>query len=448
MTEPPDPTPGPPNPGGSTAPRWAFWRRPESVFGNRDYLVLLTGQTISGVGSTMGTFVFPLVALQITGSTVQAGLVGTAAGLAQWLLGLPAGALVDRWHRRHVILASEGAGALLFGSLVVASATGHLTLAHLMIVAFGVTAGSCFFGPAENAALPLVVGVTQLPTALAANQARSAAAGLVGAPAGGALRAVGRAFPFIAATITYSVSWFALLFLRTPLPGPPRGSAKPHLPREIKEGLAFVWANPFMRIVLINAAIINLGVNGLFLVVNLHLYQTGVAPAAIGAIDTIAGIAAIVGSTLTGTVMKRVRPGVIAIVTFWGWVLACLPIPLTHNVVLVGACIGFGMLINPVGNAVLMAYRTAITPDRLQGRSMSAIMVVAQAAAPIAPILGGWLLAHEGHYVAMYGFVALLVIAAIIVSVSKAVRAVPMASEWGKLKPAENDGDMSPSDVS
>jgi len=110
------------------------------VFANRDYLILLIGQTISGTGASMGMFVFPLVALQITGSTVQAGLVGTAAGLAQWLLGLPAGALVDRWPRRRVMLASEGTGAVLFGSLVVASALGHLTLAHLLVVAFGVRA--------------------------------------------------------------------------------------------------------------------------------------------------------------------------------------------------------------------------------------------------------------------------------------------------------------------
>jgi len=422
--------------------------RPGSIFGNRDYLILLTGQTISGTGASMGMFVFPLVALQITGSTVQAGLVGTAGGLAMWLLGLPAGALVDRWPRRRVMLASEGAGAVAFGSLVVASAVGGVTLAHLLVVAFAVTTASLFFGPAENAALPMVVTPVQLPTAIAANQARGAAAGLVGSPAGGALLAVGRAFPFIAAAVGYGLSWILLLFIRTPLPAPPRTRAAPHLAREIREGLAFVWSNPFLRVVLINAAIINLGVSGLFLVVNLHLYQIGVAPAAIGAVDAIAGLAAIAGSTLTGWAMKHVRPGFLAIVVFWGWAIACIPIPLTDNVVVIGGCLAIGMGINPVGNALLMAYRMTITPNRLQGRSMSAIMFVAQASAPIAPIAGGWLLAHEGHYVAMYGFVALLVIAAVIVTVSKAVRDVPMASEWGNFKPVENDVDMTPTDVS
>ena len=413
----------------------------DSLLRNRDYLLLLTGQTVSGVGVSMGMFVFPLVALQITGSTIQAGLVGTAAGLAQWLLSLPAGALVDRWPRRAVMLASEGIGAVLFATLVLAASAGRLTLAHLMVVAFGVTASGLFFAPAENAALPLVVPATKLPAALGANQARQAAAGLIGGPAGGALLQVGRAFPFVVGAVTYALSFVLLLFIRTPLPAPPR-PPEPHLLREIKEGLVFVWSNAFLRVVLICAAIINLGANGLFLVVNLYLFQRGVPPAAIGLIDTIAGVAAITGSLLTGTVMKRVRPGMLAIAVFWVWAAVCVPIPFTDSVLVIGGLIAIGMLINPIGNAALMAYRAAITPDRLQGRSMSAIMFVAMAATPIAPLLGGWLLAHESHYVAMYLFVALLFVAATIVTLSKAVREVPMASEWGDLRPDDAAPDL------
>ena len=64
------------------------------------------------------------------------------------------------------------------------------------------------------------------------------------------------------------------------------------------------------------------------------------------------------------------------------------------------------------------------------------------AATPIAPLLGGWLLAHESHYVAMYIFVALLFVAATIVTLSRAVREVPMASEWGHLRPDDADPDL------
>jgi MFS family permease len=87
---------------------------------NGDYLRLLSGQSISSLGSAMSTFVFTLLAMAITGSPVQAGLVGTAAALGGTLAGLPAGALVDRVSRRKVLLACGSAGTVMFGSVAAA----------------------------------------------------------------------------------------------------------------------------------------------------------------------------------------------------------------------------------------------------------------------------------------------------------------------------------------
>lgn len=419
---PADPAAGTPTGPRSTAVP-PLWR-------NRDYLALLSGQTVSGVGISMSMFVFPLVVLAITGSTVKAGLAGMVVGLAEWIFTLPAGALVDRWHRKKVMTASEGIRALLFGSLAVAALLGHLTLWHLLVVAFAGTAVGVFFAPAETAALPRVVEARQLPTAMANNQARYAIAGLVGSPVGGALLQVSRAFPFVVTALTYAASWVSLLFVRVDLSAPPRPEHKPRLLADIREGLAFVWRHTFTRVVLIMAMLINLALNGLLLVVNLHLYQLGTPPAAIGAIDTIAGIAAVVGSLLAGRAMRRFRLGTIVIAVFWVFVLVSAPIPLTDNVFVIGGLIGIGMLVNPIGNSALMAYRVAITPDRLQGRSMSALAFLSMAITPLAPVLGGWLLGHVNHYVAMYAFVALVAVTAVMVSASATVRAVPRSSEW------------------
>jgi predicted MFS family arabinose efflux permease len=171
------------------------------------------------------------------------------------------------------------------------------------------------------------------------------------------------------------------------------------------------------------------------LVVNLHLFQVGVAPAAIGLIDTVAGVCAIVGSLLAGRIIQRVRLGTIVMVVLWAFAIVCIPIPLTDSPIIIGGLLGLAMLVNPLANAGLMSYKVAITPDRLQGRSQSAIVFLIMVMVPIAPAMGGYLLGHFGHFPAMYVFVVLVVVAAVLASFAKAVRSVPDSSEWASLNP-------------
>src|SRR4051812_16027664 len=117
---------------------------------NGDYLKLLTGQTVSSIGSAMSSFVFTLLGLAITGSPVQAGLVGTAAAVGSLAAALPGGALADRWSRRRILVGYSFVGSALFGSVAVASWLGHLTLPHLMLVGLVNGAGYALFMPAET----------------------------------------------------------------------------------------------------------------------------------------------------------------------------------------------------------------------------------------------------------------------------------------------------------
>ena len=72
----------------------------QSLWHNRDYLLLWGGQTISSLGTNVSQIVFPLLVLSLTGSAFQAGLAGALRLLPYLLIGLPAGALVDRWDRK------------------------------------------------------------------------------------------------------------------------------------------------------------------------------------------------------------------------------------------------------------------------------------------------------------------------------------------------------------
>ena len=154
---------------------------------NRDFMLLWSGQVASTVGTRVSGVAFPLLVLSLTGSPVQAGLVGFAQTLAFPILFPFAGVIVDRVDRKRLLLLSDGARALAFTTLVVALALDSVTLGHILVVAFLEGTFFVFFRLAETAALPQVVPKEQLQPAVAQNQARDQGAELVGAPLGGFL---------------------------------------------------------------------------------------------------------------------------------------------------------------------------------------------------------------------------------------------------------------------
>ncbi|HKN54654.1 MAG TPA: MFS transporter, partial [Amycolatopsis sp.] len=77
---------------------------PEKLSRNRDYRFLWGGQVVSETGFSTTMIAFPLLVLGLTGSAAQSGLVLGAVAVAQLVAGLPAGALVDRWNRKRIML--------------------------------------------------------------------------------------------------------------------------------------------------------------------------------------------------------------------------------------------------------------------------------------------------------------------------------------------------------
>src|SRR5947208_3262427 len=160
------------------------------------------GEGSSRLGFQVALVAYPLLVLALTGSAAKAGLVGFARALPWLLFSLPAGALIDRLNRKHVMVFSDLAAFIALLSIPVAVSMGELSLAQIVIVAF--VEGGClvFFGIAETAALRSVVPTEQLSDAVAANDARAYAARVAGTPLGGALFGLSRALPFLADAVS------------------------------------------------------------------------------------------------------------------------------------------------------------------------------------------------------------------------------------------------------
>jgi MFS family permease len=397
---------------------------------NHDFTVLWVGQTISELGSRVSMFVFPLLAWQLTHSTLAA-----AAVEALHLLGLcgallPAGVLADRRDRRRLMRLASGSGLVLYGSLVAAGLLGTLTIPHLAVVALLTGVGAGVFSPAETSAVRTVVPNEDLATALSQVQARQHVAGLLGGPVGGVLYGVTRWLPFAADTVSFAVSWVLLGRIRTDLSPAPAEGPRPRAREEIREGLAFTMTRPFFRTLMIWAALVNLTVNALFFVAILRLIRAGFHPAEIGLVETAAGIAGIVGAIAAPRLIDRFATGRLTVLIAWSLVPLTVPMVLWNHPAVVAASMAAGLFLNPAGNAGIGAYRVAQTPGRLQGRVASASQFLSMSVMPLSPVVGGALLAAVGGPAAIAGLGVLTALAALVVTCSRTVRSVPRPAVW------------------
>jgi MFS family permease len=395
---------------------------------NHDFTVLWIGQTISELGNQMSLFVFPVVAWQISHSAIATALAASSAIAGNVLALLPGGVIADRFDGRKVMRWSSAIGALAFASLVVAGVTGHLTIAHL--VAVGVIGGACAgtFAPTETAAIRSVVAEDELPTALSQNQARESVASLAGAPLGGLLLAITRWLPFVADALSYAVSWALLGRLRTDLK--PVDREQTRVRDELKEGFAFIWHRPFFRVLTIWAALVNLTVNAVFFLAILRLIQGGFRPTIIGLTEAAAGVAGILGAMAAPRIINRFATGRLTIMVGWSFIPLSIPMIWFNQPWVVILAIGGTTFLIPAGNAGIGAYRMRVTPLELQGRVAAASRFTSSLIMPVAPVIAGALFATLGGSKAMAVLLVATACAALIVTLSRDVRAVPRPDQW------------------
>jgi MFS family permease len=390
---------------------------------NREFAALWIGQAVSNLGISISSFAYPLVVLEAGRSPAQAGLVASVLAGTAFFLRLPAGALVDRWNRRRILLVCDAGRALNSLALGVSLALGHFFLAQILAVAFVEAALGVLFGPAEAAAVRRVVRPGQIRDAVARNQSRGALPGLVGPPIGGALLAAGRALPFLADAVSYLVSLGCVLLVRTPLQdGRPVERAERRPLAELLGGLRWIWGQTFLRSLLLWFAGAGVVFTSLGLVTLVLARDRGASPAELGAMAAITASGAVAGALATPRLLRLVPPQRLAVA--FAWLAAAMTLLLlpAHSPYLIGLLGAVAFLLVPPLNAVAFAYVAEHAPDRLQGRATSAGIQIASLAAPVGPLLAGLLLGGLGTTRTVVVYAGLLAVLAIVASLSRPLR--------------------------
>ena len=397
---------------------------PIPLWRNRDFLLLWTGQVVSTIGTRVSGLAYPLIVLAITGSAAQAGLVAAAQTVPFVIWFLPAGALVDRWPRKRIMLAADAGRAVALASVAVAVLAGRLMVGYLIAVAFAEGTLYVFFLLAETAALPYVVPRPQLPAAVAQNQARDQGAVLIGQPLGGFLFGLGHAVPFA----VDAVSYLAGVAMTAPIRRNLEEELAPERRRlvaEISEGVRWLWGQHLLRALVAIAAVGNLAFSALGLTIIVRARDLGASPASIGVLLGLFGAGAIAGALAAPPVQRLVPPNVILLGALWWWVVQMVALALAPTVFLLGAVYTVGALMGPVFQTTSAAYRYALTPDRLQGRVYGVSRMIGWCTIPLGAVLGGISLQTLG---AVPTFAALATCLAIVAAASTASQQIRRAS--------------------
>jgi MFS family permease len=391
---------------------------------NRNYTLLWVGQAFSEVGFSATMIAFPLLVLAITGSPAASGLVLGADAAAQLLAGLPAGALVDRWDRKKIMLWCEAVQGVTVGSLALALWWDNATLPHMILVAVVIGVCRALFEPAEDACLARLVPEEQLATAISLNAARSSIGQMTGTALGGVMFAIGRVVPFVVDMITHLVALLTLAFLRVP---PRKVKPEPigNIGREMAAGLRWVWSHRHVRVTALCAVSLNLFFNAFYIVVIVLADSRGVPAGEIGLMAAMLGFGGVLGALVAPTLHRVLHPWVSIMAVFW---MVTLLTPLTIlavNGYALGALFAGMAFLAPTANTTINTHQLLLTPDELRGRLSGVMNVFVGGAAAAGPALGGVLVEFVSGTAAVLWCTAGMAAVSLLVTFSPVLRRYP-----------------------
>jgi MFS family permease len=380
----------------------------DPLWRNRDFVLLQTGRLLSNLGSQMSSLAYPLLVLATTHSAAKAGVVGFVRALPWALFALPAGVAADRWSRKGMMIASDLVRAVAVGALAAAVAAGEAAFGVIAVVAFVEGTGAAVFMAAQPGALRAVVPRQQLPAASAVETGRGAAGMLAGPPLGGALFGITHALPFVADAASYVASTVSLLWMRTPFQEQrERDSAS--LRARLAEGLRFQWHQPFLRTTACLYGLTNFIGPGVLLALVVIGQRQGLSGGAVG----------VLVAAFAGGLLRR-----ILLLELWTW-LGCAAFVAWPNVYVLAASILPTAFAIPSTDSVVTAYRIAMTPDRLLGRSESVRSTIALLIAPLGPLTAGALLDSVSARATIAVFAAAALVLALWGTLSEPIRRAP-----------------------
>jgi MFS family permease len=376
-------------------------RRFGGLLWQRSFRLLWIGETVSQLGNAMAVVGVPLVAvLVLHASTFTVGVL-TAAGWLPWLvIGLPAGAWVDRLPARNVMIACDVISVGLYASVPMAAWAGALTIGLVVAVQLLGGAASVLFMTAYQVYLPSLVRPGELIEGNTKMQGSASAAAFAGPGVAGLVaQLLGAVTALLGNAVSFAISAACLAGTR-PRPGPPLGPAgsppvarRAGLRREIADGLRLVLRDPLLRQLSTFWAAANLALTGYAALLVVFLVRVvGLTPGPVGLLAALPGLGGLLGALITRRVTTRFGTARGLVLSTWCAVPFGLLIPLAGPgprlaFYIAGSVLTFTGI--AVGNIIIAAFRQSYSPPGMCGRVTATMRFLIFGTSPIGALLAG-----------------------------------------------------------
>jgi len=377
-------------------------RLPTRVLRHRNFRLLWIGTIASASGFSMGGVIVAWLIFSTTGSAFAITALGIVEFLPTIAFGLFAGALIDRYNRRALMIVADAARAVLVAALAAYIAFFGLHLVIVLLAIAGVASFSAVFRPTTNALLPSLLDRGELADGNGLLLAGSTAAGLLGSPLGGiALVTVGAIVGLAYNSLTFVVSGLLIVAMTLPRSSAPITERTTTIWSEVGEGMRYLWSQNALFWITMTAMAANffLAMYGTYMVVYSST-QLHAGPAVFGILLGVNSAGFGVGAVLVGRLHLAHRAGLWFSVAWGGSGLSILALAFVTSVpIAVTAVAAFGIL-GGFGNTIWLSAVQQTVPDRFLGRYFAMDEAGSFAMIPLGQIAGGLVITAYGVGVA------------------------------------------------
>jgi Na+/melibiose symporter-like transporter len=367
-----------------------------SLWRNRDFMKLWTGQTVSELGSRITRDGLPLAAVMVLGAgPFEMGMLRAIGGAAVLLLGLYAGVWVDRLRRRPIMVLSDIGRALLLAAIPAAALLHRLNMPLLYVVAALTGVLTVFFDVAYQTYLPSLIerenvleGNSKLATS--SSIAEIAGPGLTGI----LVQTLTAPIAILIDAASFLFSALTVGLIRKP-EGRPERTHSDDPWHEALAGMRFIWSHPLLR-ALAGYAVCSFFFFGIFgsLYVVYALRDLKIGPVLLEMAILCGGVAALLGSAIARRVSARIGLGPTFIVTSLVLAVGTALIPLAHGSVVVATL--FMVASQLVGDVSAVIYnvhelslRQMVAPANVLGRVNASMRLLTFGVLPLGSLAGG-----------------------------------------------------------